>query len=69
MNHMTNEELIAVLQKLPPKEFVSVHINVNNDGFNRMRIVQGAESIGGLTYLRFRDDMDVPEGLTIHVES
>lgn len=69
MNHMTNAQLIALLQTLPPEELVSVHVQVNHEGFSRMRIVQGAKSRGGLTYLLFRDGMDTPERTTIHVEA
>lgn len=69
MNHMTNAQLIEVLQTLPPEELVAVHVQVNNDGYNHMRIVQGAESTGGVTHLRFRDDTDTPERITIHVEA
>lgn len=67
MNNMTNAELIAKLQELPGDELVQVVVKIGNDDYNRSRVVQGAESIEGTTYLMFRNDYNKPEEMRIHV--
>jgi len=64
---MTNAELIAELQKLPANETAQVLVKVGEDDYNRMRVVKGAKSVEGTTYLMFRNDFDKPVEMRIHV--